>query len=249
MSYYDKNYKYRVPVAIDNDGSNTTIDAVFDIPVHWDQFWNTIESNGHSIRFTQRDGTTIAAYNRATWDYANRSGAFQVDSVVATANATTVIFMYWGNSSASDGDSSPTISGPKTGYIEVGSPTPPLLTLALDPYGATNPRPRFQKTVSEVLDVWIDCRQILARRTFTNAGSVRYEEIHAVNMDVQANGGSQSSMFEEAKTRIIDPGWVRVRVKAGSTGTPYIIIPTITTSLGRVIEARAVMKVVNTTEA
>ena len=42
MSYYDKNYKYRVPVAIDNDGSNTTIDAVFDIPVHWDQFWNTI---------------------------------------------------------------------------------------------------------------------------------------------------------------------------------------------------------------
>tara|TARA_R100000084_G_C4523406_1_gene87841 strand:- start:246 stop:482 length:237 start_codon:yes stop_codon:yes gene_type:complete len=78
---------------------------------------------------------------------------------------------------------------------------------------------------------------------------MRYEELHSINFDVEANGSSQSAMFEESKTRVIDPGWIRVRVKAGSTGTAYTIIPKITTSLGRVIEARAVMKVVNTNEA
>ena len=250
MTWYDKNWKYRAAIALDNTaGSGPPIDGEVTIPVHWDHFWNTIESNAHSVRFTQSDGTTICAYNRQTWTYADRSGVFQIDAVQALANETVGIYMYWGNASAGDGDGSPTISSAKTGEIEVGAPTSPIVTLQLDPYGSSNPKPRFQKTVSEVLDVWIDCRPALARRGFSNAGSSRYEEIHCVNMLVETNGSAQASMIEETKTRIMDPGWVKVRVKAGSTGTSYTVIPRITTSLGRVIEARAIMKVVNTNEA
>lgn len=250
MTWYDKNWRYRAAVALDNSaGSGTTIDGQVTIPIHWDHFWNTIESNAHSIRFTQSDGTTGCNYNRQTWTYADRSGVFQIDGVQAIANESTVIYMYWGNSSAGDGDGSPTISSAKTGEIEVSAPLPPIVSLQLDPYGSSNPKPRFQKTVDEVVDVWIDCRPSLARRSSSNAGSSRYEEIHSVNVDVQTNGSSQASMFDETKTRVIDPGWVRIRVKAGSSGTAYTIIPKITTSLGRVIEARAIMKVVNTNEA
>ena len=250
MSWYDNAWKYREASAVDNSaGSGTTIDVQVTIPVHWNKFWSTIESDGHSVRFTQSDGTTIAAYNRQTWTYADKSGVFQIDAIVALANQTTVIYMYWGNATVGDGDSSPTISSAKTGEIEVGRPVAPIVAAGLDKYGASNPVARFQKTTAEVLDVWVDCRAMLAPRLVANAGSMRYEELHSVNFDVETNGSSQSAMFEESKTRVIDPGWIRVRVKAGSTGTAYTIIPKITTSLGRVIEARAVMKVVNTNEA
>lgn len=249
MTWYDKNWKYRAPVAVHNNGAGTTIDAQVTVPPHWDHFWNTIESNGHSIRFAQSDGTTLAAYNRSSWTYASRTGVFDIDSISAIGNEVVAVYMYWGNAGASDGSTSPSISGAKDAEIEVGAPTTPVITLALDPYGNSNPRPRIQKTVSEVLDIWIDCRPMLSRRISTNAGSTRYEEIFSINMDVEANGASQASMFDESKTRVIDPGWARVRVKAGANNTSYTLIPRITTSLGRVIEARAIMKVVNTNEA
>ena len=200
-------------------------------------------------RFAQSDGTTIVAYNRSAWDYANRSATFQLDAVQTLANATCAVYMYWGYSSASDGDSSPTIASAKTGEVEVGCPTVPMLQAQLDPFGNSNPVQRFQKTVAEVLDVWIDCRSFLAKRCVPNAGSKRYEELHAVSYSVETNGSAQASMIDQAYTRVLDPGWVRVRVKAGSTGTSYTIIPKITTSLGRVVEARAIMKVTNTNEA
>lgn len=249
MSWYSPLWQYRTPIAIDNSaGGATTIDGAVTLPVQWSRFWDTIESDGHSVRFTQSDGMSLCAYNRATWTYADKAAVFNIDAITAIANQTTQIFMYWGYASVGDGSTSPTISSAKTGEVEVGCPSVPIITARLDPFGATTAGQRFQKTVNEVLDVWVDCRQMLEPRCAASSGSLRYEEIHSVDMNVTTGGSSQGSMFDETFTRFIDPGWVRVRVKAGSTQTAYTIIPKITTSLGRVLEARAVMKVENTDE-
>jgi hypothetical protein len=250
MTWFDSNYSKRMPIAIDNNaGSATTIDGTVTIPKYWDEFWATVRDNGFDVRFTQSDGTTEVNYNRATWDYGARSGVFNIDAIQSLANQTIVIYMYWGNSSAGDGSSSPTISSAKTGEIEVGVPTVPILTLKLDKYGSTIASQQFQKTAEEQLDVWVDCTKMLTRRRVATQYSMRYEEIHAVNLTVETNGSTTASAFDETKTRAIDPGWVRVRVKGGSSGTSYTLIVTITTSLARVIQARAVMKVFDTDEA
>ena len=106
-----------------------------------------------------------------------------------------------------------------------------------------------RSVAAEEIDVWVDCRRMLARRRDATEYSMRYEEIHSINANVEANGSNQSSMIDETKTRALSNGWARCRVKAGSSGTSYVVIVKITTSLARVIEARAIMKVQDTDES
>lgn len=66
-------------------------------------------ATGYDIRFTQSDGTTLLSYERESWTGGNGSAAtadFWVSAtgwVIATA-ATTDIYMYYGNSTATDGE-------------------------------------------------------------------------------------------------------------------------------------------------
>ena len=56
MSWYHANSRYRVPIAIDNNGGAATIDATLTIPPDFGLFWNQVSANGHDIKVTDSNG-------------------------------------------------------------------------------------------------------------------------------------------------------------------------------------------------
>ena len=227
MSWYSSTWGYRLPVTIDNTSGATSFDATVTVPFDSEIFWSNVESDGHDVRFTKSDGVTLLAYNRATWNYANRSGVFDVDSVTCASNdATAVMFVYFGNSAATDGSTSPSISSAKTGTIEVACASGQTVLLAPFRPGAT-----------------IDCRRALQPRCEAYQNSRRYEEIDYIGVQVTSGGSDDAGRYDETKTRLIDPGFAKVRIKSGSSGTDYTLVVTVGTSTTRVLQARAIVDV------
>tara|TARA_R100000234_G_scaffold56126_1_gene33812 strand:+ start:309 stop:1064 length:756 start_codon:yes stop_codon:yes gene_type:complete len=245
MSWYSNTWGYRLPVSINNTSGATSFDATITVPFDAQIFWSNVENDGHDVRFTSSDGMTVLAYNRATWNYSDRVAIFNVDSVPCASNdATAIMFMYFGNSSASDGSTSPSISSAKTGSIELASHVGGQ-TVVLRPFraGETIAQQKISKTSNEEIDVWIDCRRALQKRSVAFNKSRRLEEVDYIQVQVLANGSDQSGQYDESKTTLSDPGWVKCRLKAGSSGTDYTLAVTIGTSQTRVLQARAIVDV------
>ena len=250
MSWYSSTWGYRLPVTIDNTSGATSFDATVTVPFDSEIFWSNVESDGHDVRFTKSDGVTLLAYNRATWNYANRSGVFDVDSVTCASNdATAVMFVYFGNSAATDGSTSPSISSAKTGTIEVACASGQTVLLAPFRPGETIAQQKVVKSATEEIDVWIDCRRALQTRCEAYQNSRRYEEIDYIGVQVTSGGSDDAGRYDETKTRLIDPGFAKVRIKSGSSGTDYTLVVTVGTSTPRVLQARAIVDVQDIAES
>ena len=244
MSWYNSNWQYRLPISVNNLGGASTIDVNVIPTGDVELFWSKVASTGYDVRFTASDGASPLAYNRASWTHATRSASFNVDAVsAASSDATVVIFMYFGYSAASDGSTSVTIASPKTGSIEVASPGTPRVNLVPFRAGETLAQQKVTKAAAEQIDVWIDCRKALQSRSDAYSNSQRFEEIGYIQVAVEEGGTDDAGRYDEALTTISDPGWVKVRVKGGSSGTDYTLIVTVGTSSTRVLEARAVVDV------
>ena len=63
------------------------------------------QSNGYDIRFTSSDGTTLLNYFREKHDATNQVAIYHVKIPTVSSSSDTTIYMYYGNSSASDGAS------------------------------------------------------------------------------------------------------------------------------------------------
>ena len=70
------------------------------------------------------------------------------------------------------------------------------------------------------------------------------EEISQAYYDVLDGGATQAAMQDATKTRISGP-LVKVLVKAGTTGSDYIVVCTIVTTEGRTLQQRALLQVRN----
>ncbi len=109
--FFNINWKYRIPITI-NNSSNTESLTDYQIKINIDssesEFWNAIENNGNSIRFTDEDGTTQLSFWIEKFDYTNQSAIIWVKVPNIAASSTKTIYMYYGNSeatNASDGES------------------------------------------------------------------------------------------------------------------------------------------------
>jgi len=97
--WYDTNWSYRTPVTITNSGSALTyyqvevsLDGTFD--------WDNIESDGADIRFTESDGKNDIDFWIESWDYQTSAIIWVKVPSIAANPATTTIYLYYGNSSA-----------------------------------------------------------------------------------------------------------------------------------------------------
>ena len=244
MSWYDSNWPLRLPVSVNNLSGAGTIDASITINADVPVFWDNVRGDGFDVRFTNADGNSSLAYNRASWNYSGKSAQFDIDSI-ATGNsdATVVIWMYFGNASTSDGSTSPSISGAKSGSLELSQPGSPRIILTPFRPGETIAQQKVTKASTEEIDVWVDCRSALQVRADPSQGSKRYEEISFATVQVTAGGVDDAGRYDETLTTVSDPGWVKVRVKGGSSGTDYTLVVKIGTSTTRVLEARAIVDV------
>jgi len=245
MSWYDANYRYRVPIAVDNSGAaGSPKDVTVTIPADWDLFWSNVLSTGFDLRMTSGDGRTLVPFKRTTWTYASKVGVLDVDDMVLSNSSTDVLWLYWGYASATDAAVSVHAPAtPLTGRISLAAPSVRVVKVRPEDFAATKPRAQFAKTSAAAGWIFWDFTGVLPQRRTRSTTSKRLDEINAVALvDVQLATATQAAMIDVTKTRLFDGG-VMTWIKAGTSGVTYTAICKITTVEGLTIEARALVKV------
>jgi len=255
MSWYSAEYSYRAAVWINLVGTTkpTTIDVSFVVPSDWDLFWNTIQSDGDDVRVTDSDGLTPLDYKWASFNYTTRSGTIEVDDAPHVDLTGGIIWLYFGNSSATSGSTSFTASTPETGTIYLGDvPRTNVLLMGQETPRTLVPSQQVQKSVNE--DVYLHWRvPDLIRRRTPYAGSLLLEEVDYIeSADITTGGVSQTAMKALAQARIFEAldgrTYIRIGYTGGTTSTDYTVEISVVTTFGRTITGRALLAVIDTDE-
>lgn len=232
-TWFSSSYTHRVPIVVDASASTSgTKDVTITIPPTFARFWDVVQSTGYDVRFTSADGTTELAYNRASWTYASKIGVFNVDATTQpVSNFNYIIYMYWGYAAATDGSTSPTISGALTGYISlIGSmaitPTP----FAQFIVGSASPTVQIQKRTTEVRRLWFGPIP-LAQRSWLYQNSLNLEGPWTIGCSVPGGGLT----FGTANARLVEVGtdlYVTGIVSGGTDGNSYDLFVQVDTTEG-----------------
>jgi len=255
MSYYDSAYSDRVPITIDATGAAGTVDWELVVPPTWTRFWSTIQSDGDDIRITDSDGVTVLSYAWSGFVYATETGTIQVDGhALGATTGAHAAWLYYGNSSATDGSVAVTITSAKTAYIAIEKPTRHILSAAPEKPRAAAPFQEIHKDSAGVeLLYWEIGSQLLRRGAGDEHNNHReLEEVDYIVWDVTDGAASQAALFDATETRIVQDSsgklWARTYVKAGTSGTDYtgeltIVTTGFATAGVRTLEARVIIHV------
>jgi hypothetical protein len=240
MGWYDETYTRRAAISLDLNAT-TPLDFDVTIPSEWDDFWDTIDTNGYDLRVVGFDGKTVVSYlldngSGGAFSKANRLGRLRIDALACPAiTGNALIWLYYAPSTTPQADGavgSVTMASIRTAVIFQMGPSGWT-------FGHGPPSPGDQlrrlitKTSSEVLSVWLDYSQFLARRLGPGAGGIRYEELYYATVDVLDSGGTTvATMFEAQRIAFIDSrrrSLVRVTIKAGTDATDYTLVVRVAT--------------------
>lgn len=241
MGWYSTNYKKRVPITVINTAGGSAYDATVAIPDTWDDFWDTIDASGDGIRVTAADGVTLLDYEWAAgFNATTRAGTLELDNVAApnTANAICCLWLYYDATVAADGSTTVAPSTPETGYIDEARPSYLSQVVRAQAPGRAQPGRAIGKSSTEEIDVWLDLSAVLEQRSTPSARRPALEEPRSVVLSAVDSGGSAAATLVDApKCRFVEVVagggrriYLRARVKAGTTGTSYTIIPILSTA-------------------
>jgi hypothetical protein len=248
-TWADSELTYRQPISIPifTGGGATTIDVQVTIPPDWDVFWNNILSNFYDIKIYSADGSTEITYMRATGaNFATRTLQLQMDAVaIDDQSSTSLIYIYFGNSSASgDPASSFTAGSLKTGYIWLGRPVR-VVTPAIGDTGRTEPTVVFQKEEGEKLDIWFDIRHLLASYVDPYNGKIGYEGIKRVQPKSLNTSGTDDTGRYSADDSYFLNGFASIRTTAGNNNNNFSVGLDIYTTNDQTYKVRCLLKIIN----
>ena len=243
MSWYDTAWTHREAIAVDNVSGASTIDITCALPSDWG-FWDTVKSDGTDIRICDADGVTLLTYQVNSWNYSAKPATVQVDAYAAPNDAcVAMVWIYWGNAAASSAAGSFSADSPKTGNIEpICSLRPVIKAGSLAP-GRSKPSDQIAKSTDETMHVNVDFRGVLNRRCERVNGSLLGEELDFIKCEVKLNGVTQSSMIDLTKTRFIQPALVQLYITGGDSGSDYTIAIRASTTKGRMLNPRILLRV------
>lgn len=263
-SWYSSSYTKRAAIALDNTASGSgTISWNLAIPKDWDHFWNNIQSDGDDIRLCEADGFTEIDSGKATafdlgtsWNASTRTGNIRVNGWTGgTANKTCLVWMYWGYASATAGTFG-TYGSPTTVTARVAKEgkrmmRPRIVTQPETP-GATRARVSLSKTSAEKLDIYLDVSGELIKRDRPYNGRNLFEGISTVTVTSEkATVDTTSTMLDITNVSFVgdEGGVIRLRTKAaGTSGDDHAVKAVITTTEGRILDRRFLLKVRNAVE-
>ena len=249
-NWYNDNWKMRWPVAISalGGGGAGNVDVSIIIPSDWDLFWLNVNDNLQDIVPVTASGDLIPfkrlGHGGSAASKANRNLQLDLDAVdVGSQDATSLIYIYWLNSGASDQATTPSISSAKTGTVFLGTPTGRVVQMLPNRAVSEAPQTSFSKTTNDEVNVWFSVAGLFMNRKSTFNGRRGYEDIRFVKVrSLASNGSDDAGRYDETKTEFI-PGWIKVRCKAGSNNTDYTLECLVTTTLNQVISLRCLIKV------
>ena len=226
MSWYNKDFKRRIPFLIDCSSTSAgAIDFSVTIPDKFDDFWNNVRTaDGFDVVITDDTGQQLV-FQRLTWTPATPRAVFQVSGYTLPASNTMLVgYVYWDNpDQSSDLSSSVSVSSAKLGRIYLGAPFGNIVNLQSRAGLSTVPTTIIQKDVDEKIDVWFPVSQLLAPRSLPYNERLDFRAVEYIDVQVlNSSGINQASMYALSETRLI-AGWCRVRVQAGATNTDYVV--------------------------
>ena len=250
MSWFNSNYQFRIPISVDfstiTSGVPVLKDVQVDVPDDYDLFWTTIRSDFRDVVPCFPDGNVVP-FKRSVANYSGRQLQLQMDNVSCPKTRCTVqLFLYYGFATESvDRATTPTITTPSTGHIYLGAPTGRTVVATTRQPNTQEPLAQFQKATTEVIDIWFSLKTLLSNRVESYNERDLFEEVNTVKIQsLDAAGANDDARFEQTNVRFIN-GWVRARVKAGSSGTNYAVSAQIETDQNQLFDVRCLLKVID----
>lgn len=242
----------RVSITLDSTAGSGSANYQVTIPANLSDFWDTIDASGNELRVTGPDGSTVLTYDLSGFSKTNRTCTIRIGSYDVGAAEMGQAFLYYDISGASTGAGSPATASPRSGYIDVGDVIAPIKLRHQRP-GDTKPADVVSKDSASSDWVWVDVGHVLASLFLTSDARKDWEEISRVTYTVEASGAAVSSMISVTSMRIINGRYIRMILKAGTTGVDNTLILTATTTYpnnqtGRILVFRVLVKVLNVSE-
>lgn len=221
----------RVGICINHSAHDVAAkDVSVTVPADHELFWRSsaaggVQSDGKDIRVTTANGTTlVTALELTSFTYASRTLTMELDNASAGGSHDgEVLWLYWGNASATTVATTFVSASPLTGYILAGRPAPDReLTWRAEQFGVTAAADRIQKTANETILVAIRYRHMLAHRRMPYAGSLYEEEPSTLTYGCYDGGSADGAMVDLTAIRL-DNDFIYVLLKAGSSGSTYTV--------------------------
>lgn len=253
MSWRSSAFAKRVPITIINTAGGATPDSNTVIPVDLDAFWSVIDTSANELRVTAADGYTLLNYSvddgsGGAFSKSSRLGRIRIDGMAApgVANEALLVWLYFGTDGTQGSAAvATTITSAETGVIERGAPRDSdggdWVEVAAPPRpGLDRPRGVFGKGSADASDLWLEVSNLLQIRASRYAGKLLYEEPRSATYVVDDDAGSaQAGMIDLTLSRWVEVVtgtgqrklFLRMRVKAGSSGSQYTAVPTIVTAI------------------
>jgi len=255
MSWYNSSWRHREAVAVNvtggGGGSPTTEDITIALPAGWDHMWNNTRSDGYDLIAVDADGRTLLSFDILTWNQTNRTGTVRIDGYSCPDDdASCNVFLYYGNpDQAADLAAAVTIASAKTGTITLQRRKGIVIKAGLEEFAAKVPRHKIVKPAGDTVDIWWDLSQLMQTRKHPHQGSILQAELDYVTLQVLLAAVDQTAMYDETETKFKSLHAVRTRIKAGSSGTDYVISLTAGLTTGEIRNVRAFLRVLTTDES
>lgn len=249
MSWLSAADPYRMPLAVKAPDATADRDVQFDLPKDWEAFWSRVTAAGADIRVTKADGCTPLTFGLNSFDRDAKTGSVHIKTVPVVQDKIGMVCLYWGDADGTAAATSVTLTSPLTAELEQARPDAQRsIKVAPEAYGDTEPSARLSKGSAEVTTLWWDFRESLLERAEPSAGKTLLEEIERLDVvDCLDDATTQPNMLDLAATRFLD-GWVATRIQGGVHNTDYTLLVRVVTTLGRTLEGRALLNVIDVTE-
>lgn len=221
---------------------STSSTAEVEVPGDWEELWGSLPSLASAVVVDPATGEPATYQWRPGSSVDDRIGALQVAWPAPVGGAKALhLWLYWGEEGGADYTDAVTPSSPMGGVVEQAGPAG--RDAVVDVAAIANDLPRVVKTSASTLDVWLDLGRCLQQRRTPSADRRGLEAIASAEVAVTSEGSAVTGMCAHDDLALAGGTWVRARVSGGDSGTGYTLAVAVTTSLGRVIEARVAIDV------
>lgn len=236
MRWYDSNYSKRFPIVL--DGSATAagvVDAQIALTGTAAEFWATVQADVDDIRIARADGLAGISYDLESLSYAGKTVTIELDGLTHhVTNTMTVVWAYFGDEDAVDGQDGFTTSSPLTGYtLFTGPGDEPVYALG-SPVGATTPVNRRQKRSSETIHVWFAVGPFgdLAYPFEGRGDAPEGPQSLSVTVPVAITSPTSAVRLYQAPSGEV---FARLTVLGGTSANDYDVVLAVVTTEGRVL--------------
>ena len=197
MSWYNDDYKRRMPIVVDGSGhTGANAQVQFNVPSDWDDFWDNIRSDGNDIVVTDKSGDSIVQFEKG-FNYSNRSLSINVFQITTTEESSMhLMYIYWDYpDETTDHETPVTIVTALTGYIYLGSPFGNVVNFPNSIRIIYCSYYNIPKDPDEKIDIWFPVSQLLAPRSLPYNERLDFKGVESFEIEVLNSSGVDQSCY------------------------------------------------------